>query len=902
MPCSDVVDGHLSTLESPTRSSGSHDGLSKSVNQAAKVRARGTISTKQHRIGLKLATLDGTRTATRLDGRSHPSNLPNTFDADSLMINDTMSGFGFESDSHQALGFFGDPLTKALESRKRRDELDAPSIHHNGPSTKTAAMHDRKSRKMLKACSTPRPVYDDSPTELQTPLTEFTPIMRGPFEDRRMTPAVPLATLAKQLRSSSSNPSSGSSLQERTTYTQNLRWNRTSSTMPISRPRNVSNDQLDSRERVPDVDRSKDPIRALDYLMQEVVQVAKDAVTDGRTDILPGILNEAQRALQNASEVHDRQAVGLAFASHIDRPLNSQHSSTWSSDSSVSTLTPTLLEGQPNTSRFVGQRANGSNPDAFFTNTAPTAIEWTTSSRRRRNTNWNSPDKSFPLRRVTMRLNPDGPSSPVTSEGSRPRGLPSDEDVHSHIWQHDEPPIPVRQSSLRLRNIPGSFVEDVSRPNQIEISPTGVLHNMPNKVFSPLIPGAGHNPVINPPLPSARVVTPTQGPSPAPDMIVLPRARATERVMPTSDDLSPDEVGAADDPASSPIRKQPQKHNWGSDKYDEKDYVSTDALKGKNHIILGDNQQWSIHHHRRQPIARNWSTPRKRFTAGIACINTALVGVIIGIYAGEVPAIQYALTDMNHRVILGNVVLYLSMAVTTFLFWPLPLLHGRKPYTLLALAIVLPLQFPQAIMVSTRRLPTQTQYKTGLLTSRAISGLALGFAHINFMTTLLDLFGASLQSTHPHGELVIIDDVRRHGGGMGLWLGLWTFSFIGSLSIGFFIGAEVVSGLNVSWGFYITVILIALTLLMDVIAPEPRRSPHRRSMQEVELPNMNIERRVAKGEIKLHVTGEGPKYWYEEVWAGIFLSIKMLDQPGFGLMALYLGWVYGEIILIIVAS
>jgi hypothetical protein len=42
-------------------------------------------------------------------------------------------------------------------------------------------------------------------------------------------------------------------------------------------------------------------------------------------------------------------------------------------------------------------------------------------------------------------------------------------------------------------------------------------------------------------------------------------------------------------------------------------------------------------HHRRQPIARNWSTGKKRLTATIACINTALLGIIVGIYVGDEP-------------------------------------------------------------------------------------------------------------------------------------------------------------------------------------------------------------------------------------------------------------------------
>lgn len=51
-------------------------------------------------------------------------------------------------------------------------------------------------------------------------------------------------------------------------------------------------------------------------------------------------------------------------------------------------------------------------------------------------------------------------------------------------------------------------------------------------------------------------------------------------------------------------------------------------------------------HHRRQPIARNWRTGKKRITAAIACINTALLGIIVGIYVSAPNAgrIQYSLT------------------------------------------------------------------------------------------------------------------------------------------------------------------------------------------------------------------------------------------------------------------
>ncbi|KAJ4366364.1 hypothetical protein N0V83_008000 [Neocucurbitaria cava] len=306
-------------------------------------------------------------------------------------------------------------------------------------------------------------------------------------------------------------------------------------------------------------------------------------------------------------------------------------------------------------------------------------------------------------------------------------------------------------------------------------------------------------------------------------------------------------------------------------------------------------------HHRRQPIARNWSTGKKRVTAAIACINTALLGIIIGVYAGMVPRMQYYLADEKHIVIIGNAVLYFGLAISTFVVWPLPLLHGRKPYLLAALALALPLQFPQAIVISARRSPKDPRFRTGLLCSRAALGLVLGFADVNYITVLLDLFGASLQSKNPHQEFVVPNDVRRHGGGMGLWLGIWAWCWIGSLAVGFQIGAAIIQSLSPDWGFYVVVIILAFALVLNIIAPETRRAPYRKSVTEVYDRDENyITRRVSRGECKLHISTEGPKYWFEEVWAGIKLMIMMMCQPGLLVLSFYLGWIYAQIVLVIV--
>lgn len=325
-------------------------------------------------------------------------------------------------------------------------------------------------------------------------------------------------------------------------------------------------------------------------------------------------------------------------------------------------------------------------------------------------------------------------------------------------------------------------------------------------------------------------------------------------------------------------------------------------LGGKRHISLKGHHAFSLaRSHRAQPIARDWSPARKRYAATVACINTALIGLLVGIYAGEVPAIQYYIVDLHHYSILGNVFMYIAMAIPTLLFWPLPLLHGRKPYILGALAIAMPLLFPQALSVGQFRSPYLRQWRVALLLPRGAMGLALGFAHMNFNNTLLDLFGASLQSTNPHQEIVDENDVRRHGGGMGAWLGIWSWCSIGTIGLGFMIGSSIIQDLPPAWGFYICIIIIAVVLVLNVITPEVRRSTYRRSLTEVKT-NGQVSRRVARGEVCMHMIQTGPKWWGEEFHQGLLLSAKMLRQPGFLILALYMAWIYGQIVLVIVVS
>ncbi|ELQ33033.1 hypothetical protein OOU_Y34scaffold01005g59 [Pyricularia oryzae Y34] len=257
------------------------------------------------------------------------------------------------------------------------------------------------------------------------------------------------------------------------------------------------------------------------------------------------------------------------------------------------------------------------------------------------------------------------------------------------------------------------------------------------------------------------------------------------------------------------------------------------SLRGRSHVTLtGDRGVDLARSHRAEDLARNWSAQRKRIVSAVACISTALIGILTGLYAGLVPSIQYYIADLDHHVILGNVVFFIALAIPSLLCWPLPLMHGRKPYILGGLTLAMPLLFPQAIAVSEPRSPSTSSWRWWLLGSRALMGLVLGFASMNFHSILTDVYGASLMSARPHQETVSEDDVRRHGGGPGVWLGIWTWCWIGSLAIGFLLGAVIIDNTNPSLGFYLGIIMISAVLFLNIMAPETRPSPFRRSVAQ----------------------------------------------------------------------
>ncbi|OJD35353.1 polyamine transport protein [Diplodia corticola] len=586
-------------------------------------------------------------------------------------------------------------------------------------------------------------------------------------------------------------------------------------------------------------------ISGTENLVQKVIDAAKDAVdhhmSNGVSKVLEGAARSLEKSPTPASKMEPLQVSDSLDTSPDETPTDLETSfSPKTSHSPHAAALPTQSSAEDAYPFYQRKSADSIVTDwayvkaktpARVQSPSPSSSSTSTSTspdvQRQQSTHWRAWHNN--TKRPVYHDDHRYVDRHVRSIGSPP----TKKEVHDHIKRHGNPPTPLRDSSLRHRNVD--------------------------------IPAHQHFQRFRP-SDSTRQV----------------RDRRKERR------------------SGEPRRRKPPQP-W--------DDLNPESSKGfemgqpaRTHVSYRGAEGLDVfQRQRREPIARNWGTSKKRITATVACINTALVGFLIGVYAGEVPRIQYAIADQGHWAILGNVFLYLGLAISTFFSWPLPLLHGRKPYVLGSLAILLPLQFPQALVVGTPRDPETHLYRVGLLLPRAISGLVLGFAHVNFVATLLDLFGASLQSANPHEELVFPNDARRHGGGMGLWLGIWAWSFLASIAVGFMVGAVLINSVDPSWGFYIVVILIASVLILNVLTPETRKARFRRSAIELIDPNSEyVYQRIVRGEVKLHISPDGPDWWGQEVAAGIWLSMQMFFQLGFGVLATYIAWIYAQFVLIIV--
>lgn len=223
------------------------------------------------------------------------------------------------------------------------------------------------------------------------------------------------------------------------------------------------------------------------------------------------------------------------------------------------------------------------------------------------------------------------------------------------------------------------------------------------------------------------------------------------------------------------------------------------------------------------PLALQWRRQHRNMCALAACVNTALVGLIVGVYSGEVPSLQFHFVDHPHTALLGNTSFYCGLALSTLLLWPLPFRYARKPLVLLAITSTLPCLYIQAVIVSTQWISSGGQ--AAIATLKAVMGLSLGLANVNQFPTILDLCGSSLASPRSHEEHIAHRNDRRIWSGAAYWLGVWTLCFFVFIPIGFLSGASLGSlGLQTGfdWAFCFLVGLCASVLVINIVLRDTR--------------------------------------------------------------------------------
>jgi hypothetical protein len=313
-----------------------------------------------------------------------------------------------------------------------------------------------------------------------------------------------------------------------------------------------------------------------------------------------------------------------------------------------------------------------------------------------------------------------------------------------------------------------------------------------------------------------------------------------------------------------------------------------------------------------------WSLWEKRISASLACTVFGLVGWITGNYHAEGQAIQEHLLISPGLASLGNSLFYLALAFPVFFLWPLPLLHGRKPYILMAVALLLPLQLPQALSMP----PYTTEpelwarsmrpYVICVIFFRVVAGLALGLAVMNTLSLIVDLFGPDsgaccrggvvYNTTVPlerHNQFLLVPGGEA-GVRIGMWLGVYVWLLTSISGVGFLVGKVTTVSSTPAWGFWIVAIFAGIVLCLVILSPEVRPPWKKTKLTtrngQKERPQ-NSDCSVERGELKLVMLGSSPYWWWEEVHAGLVLNFGMLKQPGLLLLAIYAGWVFGHLVM-----
>ncbi|UJO17160.1 uncharacterized protein CLAFUR5_04431 [Fulvia fulva] len=453
-------------------------------------------------------------------------------------------------------------------------------------------------------------------------------------------------------------------------------------------------------------------VTGLENLMEEALNVARDAVKTGRSEAVAGVLNDATMALRQANSVqsnmHERRSLTTYDSQHVSESDSESDSSHRRGHKVSAETLPTVYTKSTKSRQQI--RANDRHSQPSF--------QGGRNARRDRAAYSDDNSISHTPPRLYQPASAESIVRDFAYNEQKSRRKPSLRTPYGAAasFYHDQGESIALQPGVR-QSIPGY---------------DKLLPALPAQAYQPAQPAASHHPAFLNSGKHERVHRAHQSRRDNTDRIVLaaqesdvdPLAqRPIQRkgtgplpALPAELRHKLDQRQEDHAPAEHPHHAhRPSFMQSSYYRNDEKPSLSREAqweqspnseepvgkptsnavcrvadIACRHHLSLREGEKFSLaKHHKRQPIAPL-----------IACLNTIFIGLIAGIYAGEVPRIQYQLADQSHWVNFGNMLLFFSLGLATLIFWPLPLLHGRRPYTLLALGLMLPLHLPQALTVA----------------------------------------------------------------------------------------------------------------------------------------------------------------------------------------------------------
>lgn len=383
-------------------------------------------------------------------------------------------------------------------------------------------------------------------------------------------------------------------------------------------------------------------VTGLEDLMQEALTVARDAADQDRSEDVAQILNEATTALRRASTVHGVMAEPLAVSesgfSSDTSDSESDMSSLHSRQASVETE-PTILTRSAQSSRqpviVAPYKRDGGLP-------APQAAVIEMSGHR-----LSSPDDS--ISHTPPRLYHPQSADSIAIDWAYAKKKPTRR-AHTDSSSESNRIVPIFLRDLEnpatVRALTHESINRVTRSGPTTHDKAADGRERANRFSDEREPRKLRRlePVPTDTIP-VRVSSRSRSYDRLPDE--KPRWRKGHKPLTESSFYHVPESNRESKRSryEEPTEPDRQGNRSKRDRYSEAPIPITQGYSLKHprrhHISLREHQPFSLgRHHKRQPIAREWNTTRKRITAMIACINTAFVGLIAGIYVSLHAALQ----------------------------------------------------------------------------------------------------------------------------------------------------------------------------------------------------------------------------------------------------------------------